>query len=105
MFAAGAVRAHIEEAETGEVKRNEQLTTFAVPRAYLDQLVRNNGIARERATAIASALDQAQKTSGAQRSTALTALATQLDGDAQGAADGARVRAMAAAVRQLGATG
>jgi hypothetical protein len=75
--------------------------SFSVPRSYLDQLVRNNGIASDRATAISSSLNQAQKMSGEQRTAALNALATQLDADAQSAADAPRVRAMATAVRDL----
>jgi hypothetical protein len=75
--------------------------SFAVPRSYLDQLVRNSGIAADRATAIAGSLNQAEKMSGQQRTTALNTLATQLDGDAQTATDAARVKAMATAVRDL----
>jgi hypothetical protein len=74
---------------------------FPVVRSYLDQLVRGNGLARARTTAIADQLNSAEKMSGAERRTALNALASQMDGDASGAADGARVRAMAAAVRNL----
>ena len=43
----------------------------------------------------------AERMSGAERRSALSALAAQLDGDAAGAPDSARVRAMAAAVREL----
>jgi hypothetical protein len=75
--------------------------TFSLARAYLDQLVRDNGIGGDRASAIGSALASAEKASGQQRSTALTQLATQLDGDAGAASDAPRVRLMAAAVRDL----
>jgi hypothetical protein len=75
--------------------------SFSVVRAYLDQLVRGNGLARERTAAISRDLAAAERLAGAQRSAALTQLAAQLDGDAQGAADGARARIMAAAVRDL----
>jgi hypothetical protein len=74
---------------------------FAVPRAYLDQLVRNNGLPAGKTSAIGAALDAAEKMSGAARSAALSKLATQLESDAKGAGDAARVRAMAAAVKQL----
>jgi hypothetical protein len=74
--------------------------SFVVARAYVDQLMRN-GATRERASAIARDLDRAEKMEGAQRRDALTQLATQLEGEAQGAADTARVRALAAAVREL----
>jgi hypothetical protein len=74
---------------------------FPVVRSYLDQLVRGQGLPSSRTSAIAGQLNVAEQASGAARRTALTALATQLDGDVAGARDGARVRAMAAAVRDL----
>jgi hypothetical protein len=74
---------------------------FPVVRSYLDQLVRGNGLASARTTAIASALDAAEKQSGAARKSALTTLAAAVDGDVAGASDKARVMAMAAAIRDL----
>ena len=74
---------------------------FPVVRSYLDQLVRGNGLATARTSAIGAELNAAEKLSGAERRAALTAVASQLDVDTAGAADGARVRAMAAAVRDL----
>jgi hypothetical protein len=74
---------------------------FPVVRSYLDQLVRGQGLSAARTSAIASQLDAAERMSGAERRAALTAVAAQLDGDAAGAADAARVRAMATAVRDL----
>jgi hypothetical protein len=74
---------------------------FPVVRSYLDQLVRGQGLARARTSDIADQLNRAEKMSGTARRTALDALATQLDGDAAGATDGARVRTMAGAVREL----
>lgn len=74
---------------------------FPVARAYLDQLVRDNGLARARTTAIGRALDQAERQRGAARRTALERLATQLNADARTAKDAERVREMAAAVMKL----
>ena len=74
---------------------------FPVVRSYLDQLGRNNGLPAARRSAIAAALTTAEKASGAARRTQLTRLATQLDADARNSSDAARVRAMAAAVRDL----
>jgi hypothetical protein len=74
---------------------------FPVVRSYLDQLVRGQGLTSARTSAIAAQLNRAEKLRGAQRRSALQTLATQLDGDASSAADGARVRKMAAAVRDL----
>jgi hypothetical protein len=76
---------------------------FPVVRSYLDQLVRNKGLAAARTTAIDAALTAAEKKAGAARRTALTTLAGQVDRDGRGAADAARVRAMAAAIRDLAA--
>ncbi len=76
---------------------------FVVVRSYLDQLVRNKGLAAERTTAIASALDMAEMKSGAARATDLTKLAQAVDKDVAGAKDGARVRTMAGEIRRLAA--
>ncbi len=76
---------------------------FPVVRSYLDQLVRNNGLAAARTTAIGSALDAAEAASGAARRRALTTLAGQVDKDAAGAKDSARVKAMSAAIKSLAA--
>ncbi|GLC26848.1 hypothetical protein rosag_33610 [Roseisolibacter agri] len=75
--------------------------SFVVARAYLDQLARNNGLSAARRTAVARALDGAERQQGAARRTALTTLATALDRDAATAADGAKVRMLAGAVRDL----
>jgi hypothetical protein len=77
--------------------------SFAVVRSYLDQLARGDGIARARATAISVELAAAEGTSGTARRDALTRIAVALDADAQIARDGARVRMMATAVRDLAA--
>jgi hypothetical protein len=76
---------------------------FPVVRSYLDQLVRGNGLAPARTTAIGRALDAAERQSGAARRTALTTLAAQVGADTRGAKDAARVTAMAAAIRDLAA--
>ena len=75
--------------------------SLVVARAYLDQLARENGLTRERASRVERDLANAEKLSGQQRSAALTQLATQLDNDAQGAPDAERVRMLAASVRDL----
>ena len=77
---------------------------FPVVRSYVDQLVRDNGLSAARTTAISNALTAAEKQSGAARRTLLSKLATRVDADANGAKDGARVRAMAAAIKDLAAS-
>lgn len=74
---------------------------FPVVRSYLDQLVRNQGLAAERTTAIASALDAAERESGSARRNALNALAKNVDKDVKGAKDPERVKAMSAAIKAL----
>ena len=76
---------------------------FVVVRSYLDQLVRGNGLATDRTTAVSSALEAAEAKTGAARATALNALAVQVDADAKGAKDGARVTKMASEIRRLAA--
>jgi hypothetical protein len=79
--------------------------SFSLARAYVDQLTRSNGLATARIAATRQALSSAEAATGAERRTALEQLASQLDGDARGARDGAKVRKLAAAVRDLaGAT-
>ena len=75
--------------------------SFVVARAYLDQLARSNGLAPAQVAATRDALARAEKLSGQQRRDALTQLAMQLTGDAQGAADQGKVRMLAAAVRDM----
>jgi hypothetical protein len=74
---------------------------FPVVRSYLDQLVRWNGLASERTSAIAFALDAAEQQTGRARRNSLNALASQVDKDVAGAKDTERVKAMAAAIKEL----
>ena len=75
--------------------------SFAVARAYVDQLSRSNGLSTVRIDAVRQALKDAEHASGNQRSTSLTLLASQLDGDASGSGDAAKVRMLAGVVRDL----
>ncbi|MCU0623489.1 MAG: hypothetical protein MUF53_06430 [Gemmatimonadaceae bacterium] len=79
--------------------RIEWPAAFVVARAYLDQLVRGAGLPVGRTTAIAAALDAAERAAGAARATQLRALATALERDK----DAPRVRAMADVVKRLAA--
>ncbi len=76
---------------------------FPVVRSYLDQLVRNNGLAAARTTAIDQALTAAEQATGTARRRALTTLAGQVDKDVAGAKDAAKVRMMSAAIKELAA--
>jgi hypothetical protein len=75
--------------------------SFALTRAYLDQLERNSGLAIASITSARTALSNAERASGAARRDALTRLATRLDEDARSAADSAKVGMLASAVRDL----
>jgi hypothetical protein len=75
--------------------------SFALAKAYLDQLQRSNGLAAARITATRDALAAAERASGQQRQAALTQLATQLNGEASGSSDQAKVKLLAAAVISL----
>ena len=92
---------HMEQYNPQSQPRIVWPPAFVVVRAYLDQLERGNGLAPERRTGIASALDAAEKESGNARSKALDALASQVDRDVKVAKDPERVRAMSAAIRAL----
>ena len=75
--------------------------SFVVARAYVDQLSRSNGLAPAKVATTRDALARAERLSGQQRRDALTQLGTQLSGDAQSAADPAKVRLLVVAVTQL----
>jgi hypothetical protein len=76
---------------------------FPVVRSYLDQLVRNDGLASDKTAAIAKSLDAAETQSGAARAASLNKLARQVDAEANGAKDSARVKTMASEIRRLAA--
>jgi hypothetical protein len=75
--------------------------SFALARAYVDQLERSRGLSAARITAVRNDLTAAERASGAARRTALTTLATSLEGDAAGSSDRAKVQMLVTAVRDL----
>jgi hypothetical protein len=75
--------------------------SFALARAYVDQLERSNGLAPARISAVRQSLTTAEGGSASQRRSALRTLAGRLDTDAKGSSDGAKVRTLASAVRDL----
>jgi hypothetical protein len=79
--------------------------SFALARAYVDQLERSNCLGAARIAAVRQGLASAERLAGAQRRDALTQIAAGLDGDARTSCDAPRVRTLAAAARDLaGAT-
>ena len=75
--------------------------TFSLARAYVDQLERSGGLSASRIAAVRQSLSSAEQASGSARSSALSQLASQIDGDANGSSDAAKVRKLASAVRDL----
>jgi hypothetical protein len=77
--------------------------SFALSGAYVDQLVRDNGLQSSRAVAVRESLQSAERMQLNERRSALNALASALDRDAQNARDGAKVRMLARSLRDLAA--
>ena len=75
--------------------------SFALARAYLDQLARTNGMDAERISYARKQLDSAQKKSGQARRDQLNALATQMHADARNATDAPKAHTMATAIGDL----
>jgi hypothetical protein len=75
--------------------------SFAMARAYLDQLHRDSGLSLAQINEARGALAQAEGMSGQQRSSALTQLANEISVMARGASDADKVRTLAGAVRDL----
>jgi len=76
--------------------------SFALARAYVDQIARSNGLTAGRIATLRQALVSAEGASGTVRRDALAQLATQLDSEVNGAGS-AKVRMLAGAVRELSA--
>jgi hypothetical protein len=75
--------------------------TFALARSYVDQLGRNNGLASARLAIVSRDLDRAEKLIGTERRSVLEEMSVELGRNAQTAPDGAKVRLLAGAVRDL----
>ncbi len=75
--------------------------SFALAKAYVDQLERSGGLSADRIASIRQALADAESATGAGRQEALSALAAELDGEAGGSSDGEKVRTLAETVRDL----
>jgi hypothetical protein len=97
-----AKSAHVEYLNVQGQPKYTWPASFAVARAYVDQLDRSKGLSDTRIAAIRQALSSAESASGSARSSALSQLASQLDSDARGSRDGRRVQMLAESVRNLG---
>ena len=94
---------HFDEFNTQEQPRFVWPATFALARAYVDQLERSHGLAPDRILAVRQALTSAERASVAGRQSALTQLAVQLEGDASGSGEATRVNTLAKTLRDLAA--
>jgi hypothetical protein len=91
-----------EEFNPQEQPRITWPASFVIPRAYLDQLARNEGLAEARREAVAAELARLEGlAAGAARADALGRLAGELEAEAGSAADATRVRALAESIRAL----
>lgn len=75
--------------------------TFALARAYVDQLERHRAVSSGWVTEVRAALTAAEQASGSARTSSLNALASQISSAANDSRDPAKVRMLADAVRGL----
>ena len=78
--------------------------SFALAKAYVDQLERSKGLDGGRIKAVRGELATAEKATGTARSSALEKLAGELETDAAKSSDAAKVRTLEGAVKQLAGT-
>jgi hypothetical protein len=77
--------------------------SFALARAFVDQLNRSNGLSAARRASLYTEFDAAEKLAGAPRARALNAIATRLSRDLTASTDKAKVQMLIDAVKQLAA--
>jgi hypothetical protein len=75
--------------------------SFALARAYLDQLERSKGLSADAISSARTALTNAERRNGAQRKTALTQLASQIGGASGSSSDAAKVKMLSSAITDL----
>ena len=75
--------------------------SFALARSFVDQLERKKCLSSSRIAEVRQSLSTAERAPGTQRSAQLSTLASQIEGDARGSCDGARVQMLLKAVRDL----
>ncbi|MDX1578459.1 MAG: hypothetical protein R3266_08240 [Gemmatimonadota bacterium] len=78
-------------------------STFALARAYLDQLERSEGMRANRITAVRQSLNEAEEAAGSDRREALERLASDLEGRIGTSPRPEKLRALVATVRDLAA--
>jgi LVIVD repeat len=92
---------HLDELNAQEQPKFVWPPSFPLVKSYTDQLERSRGLSADRIAAVRAAISGAEKASGQQRRDALTQLSSQLNGEAGGSSDGAKVRMLASALTDL----
>jgi hypothetical protein len=92
---------HFEYFNTQDQPKLVWPPSFALARAYLDQLERNNGLAADKIASTRAALAAAEKLNGAAKKDALNTLSQQLHTDARSAGDQPKAHKLAFAVGDL----
>ncbi|HYV96516.1 MAG TPA: hypothetical protein VE967_03580, partial [Gemmatimonadaceae bacterium] len=92
---------HYEELNVQDQPKMVWPPSFALSRAYLDQLARSGGLPPARITVVRDALDKAEKMSASARKDDLSKLATALHGEMSGSKDSAKVHLLALSIGDL----
>jgi hypothetical protein len=98
---AAAKTVKVEYSNKQDQQRFVWPPSFALARAYLDQLERSHGLAAEEIAAARAELASAEHASGSARTTTLNKLLSQLNGEMTDAHDQAKVRTLSATVSDL----
>ena len=75
--------------------------SFALAKAYVDQLERNKCLSADRVGAVRQSIASAERATGPARHDALVQLSSQLDGDARNSCDGPKVKKLQEALNNL----
>jgi hypothetical protein len=78
--------------------------SFALAKAYVDQLERNKCLSASRIAAVRQDIASAERATGPARHETLTKLASQLEGDVRGSCDGPKVQTLSKALSNLANT-
>jgi len=92
---------HYEQLNVQGQQRMVWPPSFALARAYVDQLARSNGMSNTRLAATRASLNKAEQAIGAARRDQLNQLATQLRSDSSGSSDREKAQKLAVALEEL----
>ena len=92
---------HFDQWNTQGQRKFVWPASFALSGAYVDQLERSGGLPAARIAAVREGLKKAEGSSGASRQGMLNLIATQLQGDAAGSSDAAKVQTLIQSVKDL----